>query len=165
MVYPSTIDEGYFFSGTVYNFEFSLLNFFLSLILRYFFLSTGRCLCNSALSLPLIYPLIMSDLMKASEKSRSVRFKDGVFAVVLLHHPLGATNLDFRRELSEYLEEGMQGQDFDHLVSGNYAMKSCRTLVTTKNLSIRQSKSSPEGQIISSRKSSLASSKPDNVKT
>ena len=77
----------------------------------------------------------MSDLMKASEKSRSVRFKDGdygVLAVVLLHHPLGATNLDFRRELSEYLEEGMQFQ-FDHLVSGNYAMKSCRTLVTALN--------------------------------
>ena len=31
-----------------------------------------------------------------------------MLAVVLLHHPLGATNLDFRRELSEYLEEGMQ---------------------------------------------------------
>ena len=59
----------------------------------------------------------MSDLMKASEKSRSVRLEDGVLAVVLLHHPLGATNLDFRRELSEYLEEGIQGQVFDHLVS------------------------------------------------
>ena len=133
--YTSTSDEGYFFSGTVYDFEFFLLKFSLSLILRYFFLSTGRCLCNSALSLPLIHPLIMSDLMKASEKSRSVRFKDGdygVLAVVLLYHQLGATNLDFRRELSEYLEEGMQFQ-FDHLVSSNYAMKSCRTLVTALN--------------------------------
>ena len=92
--YPSTSDEGYFFLGTVYNFEFSLLKFSLSLILRYFFLSSCRCLCDSALSLPLICPPIMSDLMKASEKSRSVRFKDGdygVLAVVLLHHPLGAT--------------------------------------------------------------------------
>ena len=46
----------------------------------------------------------MSDLMKASEKSRSVRFKDGdysVLAVALLHHPLGATNLDFRRDVIE----------------------------------------------------------------
>ena len=136
--YLSTSDEGYFFSGKVYNFNFSLLKFSLPLISRYFFLSTCRCLCNSALSLPLIYPLIISDLIKASEKSRSIRFKDGdygVLAVVLLHHPLGATNLDFRRELSEYLEEGMQVQ-FNPRVSGNYAMKSCRTLVTAEFLKI-----------------------------
>ena len=73
--YPSTSDEGYFISGKVYNFDFSLLKFSLPLISRCFFLSTCRCLCNSALSLSLIYSPIMSDLMKAPEKSRSVRFK------------------------------------------------------------------------------------------
>ena len=94
--YPSTSDEGYFFSGTVDNYEFYPLEITIPenfIEFRGFFRDWQSVDCVILFFLPAhLYRIcIMSNLMEHDKEFLSVRFREsdyGVLAVGLLHNPL-----------------------------------------------------------------------------
>ena len=94
--YPSTRDEGYFFSGTVDNYEFYPLGITIPenfIAFRGFFRDwqSVHCVILFILTARLYRIYIMSKLMETGEEFLSIRFREsdyGVLAVGLLHHPL-----------------------------------------------------------------------------
>ena len=94
--HPSTSDEGYFFSGTVDNYEFYPVEITIPenfLAFRGFSRDwqSVHCVILFILTARLYRIYIMSKLMKTAEEFLSVCFREsdyGVLAVGLLHHPL-----------------------------------------------------------------------------
>ena len=93
--YPSTSDEGYFFSGTVDNYEFypaeiTIPENFIQLCDFFQDWQSVHCVILFFLTARLYRICIMSNLMKTAERLRkSIRLREsdyGVLAVGLLHY-------------------------------------------------------------------------------
>ena len=133
--YPSTSDEGYFFSGTVDDYEFYPVEITIPenfIAFRSFFRhwQSVHCVILFILTARLYRIYIMSKLMRTAEEFLSVRFRDcdyGVLAVGLLHHPLSALE---KKNASSFIDISLVISDAKKIESNSILANN----VTGKNI-------------------------------
>ena len=133
--YPSTSDEGYFFSETVDNYEFYPVEITIPenfIAFRGFFRDwqSVHCVILFILTARLYRIYIMSKLMKTAEEFLSIRFREsdyGVLAVGLLHHPLLALE---KKNASSFIDISLIISDVKKIQSNSILANN----VTGKNI-------------------------------